>query len=253
MSFITRRTFNQSISKGVISYLLLETLFRTESIGRNILPIARHWAIRLQEMCKDLKTESISQKVWQSQIEDLLNNIELNDVLQFIDFEKLVRGMELPDLGVKAQPIRFPRLEGLDDNVVFVKKVFGIKKDRTIIPHGHSNMASAHLVLKGEFDLKHFDKIHQEKDHLIVEPTIDRVASVGSVSSISDDKDNIHWFIAKKDQNYTFDIIMLDLNARHYDIHNLDMYAAQKLNGSQLRVPIMDVDSALKKYGRLHH
>ena len=138
-------------------------------------------------------------------------------------------------------------------DVVFVKKVFGVKKDCSIIPHGHSNMASSHLVLKGEFDLRHFEKILQEDNHLIVQPTIDRVASTGSVSSISDEKDNVHWFIAKEEANYTFDVIMLDLNDKHYDILNLDMDAAQKVNGTQLRVPILDVDTALKKYGKLHH
>jgi hypothetical protein len=204
-------------------------------------------------MCSDLKSESIAQKTWQVQIEELMNQIELKDILQFIDFERLIQGMQLPDLGVATKQVKFPKLDGLGDNVVFVKKIFGIKKSRSIIPHGHSNMASAHLVLKGEFDMKHYEKIHQERNHLIVEPTIDRIASIGSVSSISDEKDNVHWFIARGEQNYTLDIIMLDLNDKQYDIHNLDLNAAEKANGSQLRVPILDVETALKKYGKLHH
>ena len=128
-----------------------------------------------------------------------------------------------------------------------------MKRDRAIIPHGHSNMASAHLVLKGEMKLRHYDKLARDKNHLIIKPSIDKTVMTGDFSSISDEKDNIHWFIANSETAFTFDVIMLNLNESVYDIHNIDIYAKEKLSDNQLRVPILDVETALKKYGKESH
>lgn len=71
-----------------------------------------------------------------------------------------------------------------------------MKKDRAITPRGHSNMASAHLILNGEMHLRHYEKIGQGEENLIIKPTVWKIAKIGDNSLISDEKDNIHWFIA---------------------------------------------------------
>jgi hypothetical protein len=196
---------------------------------------------------------SISPDYTQQKIEELYTQVELQDILKFIDFENLIKGIEYPDLGVSTKPVKFPKLNGLPERTTFVKKIFGMKKDRAIIPHGHSNMASAHLILSGEMHLRHYEKIRQEGQNLIIKPSIDRIAKVGDSSSISDEKDNVHWFIANTETAFTFDVIMLDLNDENYDIHNLDIYESKDLKNRTLKVPILDVQSALKKYGKHHH
>lgn len=114
-------------------------------------------------------------------------------------------------------------------------------------------MASAHLVLKGDFALKHYNKVKEEKNHLIIQPTIDKKISVGDASSISDDHNNIHWFIADSEVAFTFDVIMLDLNEKHYDIHNIDILNGEKLSNGSIRAEKLDVQAALKKYGKQSH
>ncbi|MEM8908123.1 MAG: hypothetical protein AAGD05_09785, partial [Bacteroidota bacterium] len=143
--------------------------------------------------------------------------------------------------------------EGLPEHTVFIKKIFGMKKERAIIPHGHSNMVSAHLIIKGEMHLRQYDKIRIEGHHMIVKPTVDKVIKTGELSSISDDKDNIHWFIANTDTAFTFDIIMLNLKDRKYNIHNIDIYEKEKLYNGNFKVPILDIETALKKYGKATH
>lgn len=253
MQAFSRRKFGKQLLGTVLSYALLDTLFLTDTFGKNIKPIAVHWAKELHEICQDLKLSKITQSLWQERAEALFSRIELEELLQFIEFEKLIRGFQYPDLGVGTKMVQFPKLEGLPPNTVYVKKIFGLKKDRAIIPHGHSNMCSAHLVLKGEFALKHYDKVKEETDHLIVKPTIDKLAKAGSCSSISDEKDNIHWFIANTDTAFTFDVIMLDLNDKHYDIHNIDIKEGEQVSGNMIRAPKLDVKTALKKYGKRHH
>lgn len=115
-------------------------------------------------------------------------------------------------------------------------------------------MASCHLILKGEMHLRQYEKIAQEDKYLIISPSVDEIVQAGHSSSISDDSGNVHWFIANSGPAFTFDVIMADLNEQSYDIHNLDMDAKQNLFNGNLRVPILDVDTALKKYGKeIHH
>lgn len=236
-----------------MSYSLMDSLISTNSIGNKVNPITKHWAKKLNEYCLDLNKPSITIDEWRNLIAQLYQQIELKELLQFIEFEKLKKGFEYPDFGVNTKLVKFPKLEGLPKRTAFIKKIFGMKKDRAIIPHGHSNMVSAHLILQGEMHLRHYDKIRIEDEKMIIKPTIDKVIRVGESSSISDDRDNVHWFVANSQAAFTFDVIMINLNEGKYDIHNLDIYEKENLSDGNFRVPILDVKTALEKYGKETH
>jgi hypothetical protein len=248
-----RREFAKDFLTGITSFALIDLLLSTNAVANTAKPITDHWAKRLNDYCADLKKQSLTVIEWQENVERLFDEIPLKDLLGFIDFNHLSKGFEFPALGVNTKIIKFPTLEGLPENTVFVKKLFGMKKNRAIIPHGHSNMSSAHLILKGEMHLRHYEKISQEEKNLIIKPSIDKIAKVGENSSISDEKDNVHWFVANTESAFTFDVIMLNLKAKPYDIHNLDIHKRQELSNGTFRVPILDVETALKKYGKESH
>ena len=248
-----RRAFTKGLISSVLSYSLMNSLWATSAFGKKIDPITQHWAKQLYEYCADLKKESITIAEWRMLITQLYQKIELEDLLHFIQFDQLTKGFTYPDLGVNTKRVQFPKLEGLPEKTVFTKKIFGMKKDRSIIPHGHSNMVSAHLVLRGEMHLRHYDKIRIEGQNMIIHPTIDTTIKVGASSTISEQQDNVHWFIANSPTAFTFDVIMLNLGERGYDIHNLDIYEKENLGNGDLRVPILDVKTALKKYGKETH
>ncbi len=248
-----RREFTKGILATATSFALLESLFAFDAFGTKIKPVTDQWALKLNEYCADLNTKSITPLQWQERIEELYSKINLAELLKFIDFENLRKGFRFPELGVATKPVKFPSLDGLPEKTIFVKKIFGMKKDRAIIPHGHSNMASAHLILKGELHIRQYEKIEQNSKSLIIKPSIDRNIRAGEFSSISDKLNNVHWFIANTESAFTFDVIMLDLNERKYDIHNLDIFEAEDLKNGTLRVPVLEVRSALEKYGKQHH
>ena len=250
---MNRKEFSQTLLKGALSFSLMETLIINDLLSKKIKSITDHWAIQMNDMCLDLRKNSISQKEWQQQIEGLLSKVNLEELMTFIDFDRLAKGFEFPDLGVNTKVVRFPKLEGLPSRLAFYRKIFGVKKGRAIIPHGHKNMTSAHLVLQGSFALKHYDKLEDQGSHLIITPTIDREIGVGDYSSISDERDNIHWFRTTSETAFTFDMIVLDLNEAAYDIDNIDLLAGEKLPDNRLRVKKMEVMDALNKYGKEHH
>lgn len=77
---------------------------------------------------------------------------------------------------------------------------------------------------------------------------------LGSHSSISDEKNNVHWLRATTETAFTFDVIVLDIKGEPYDINNVAPYDAEKVAGGRLRVRKLDVDEALRKYGHdTHH
>ena len=162
---MNRRIFNKKILETVASFALIDTLFAYDAIGKPIKPITDHWALQLHEFCADLGVAAISPLQWQQKIEELYAKVELSELLEFINFHNLIKGFKYPDLGVATKSVSFPRLNELPERTAFVKKIFGMKKDRTIIPHGHSNMASAHMVLSGEMHLRHYEKVQQDNQH----------------------------------------------------------------------------------------
>lgn len=247
-----RRTAQKRLLSGLTALLLIDTASVTRSIAAPIRPILDDWTNELNSYCRDLKLNNLSQHAWQSAIEQLFGRIPLEDIVKYIEFTSLKKGLELPDLGVNARTIPFPSIDGLS-NTVYFQKIFGLREGRAIIPHGHSNMVSSHLVLEGNFYLRHFDKVDQQEDQLIIAPSQERSIGAGDHSSISDSTDNIHWFIAESGPAYTFDVILINLNEKAYDIHNLDMDTAEQTSNGLLRVKELDVDSALRKYGKIHH
>ena len=250
---MNRRDFSKALLSAIASHALLESAWASHSFTGSIAPLTSHWVLQLNQYCADLKTTTINPIEWQQLVRPLFEEIELPELMRFIDFDRLRKSFNFPDLGVSTSHVKFPKLNGLPENTCYIKKIFGMQKNRAIIPHGHSNMTSAHLVLSGVMHLRHYNKIRIDGQHLIIQPTIDKNVMPGDFSSISDDQDNVHWFIAKSDHAFTFDVIVLDLNQRPFEIHNLDILESQSIGDGTQRVPILNVSSALKKYGKLQH
>ena len=249
---MTRREFSRSSLTGLLGFLLFDSLTAADAFNNHIKSNTDHWVKLLNEYSGDLKKEAITLTEWQDLIEQLYARIPLEDILAFIDFEKLSKQIEFPSKGVGTKNVKFPKLKGLPENVVFTKKIFGMKKDRAIIPHGHSNMVSAHLVLKGEMHLRNYDRVELVKnEHMIIKPSLDKTVRPGDVSTMSEDHNNVHWFVADTPTAFTFDVIVLDLNQQQYDIHNLNMRSRTSLGNGTYRAPIIGMEDALMEYGAL--
>jgi hypothetical protein len=252
---MNRRELLKSLAGSVASYALFRTLFTRDVFAAAVQPITSSWLKGLHEMSLDLKTGTITPGQWQARLQELFDRVEAEKLLATIDFDKLIQGFEYADRGVNTKWVKFPELKGLPKDLAFYSKIFGMRRDRAIIPHGHRNMVSCHYVLKGELRLRHYDKIEEDGTHMIVEPTVDTLAPVGSHSSISDEKNNIHWLRATTETAFTYDVLIVDLNGKKWEVDNIDPHNAEKVAGGRLRVQKLDVEKALEKYGHeaQHH
>lgn len=251
---MNRREFSKSLVGSIASYALFRTLFIQDVFADSVRPITDSWVKGLHEMSMDLQAGRITPRQWQDKLKELFDQVELQELLTRIDFDKLIQGFEYPDLGVNTKWVKFPRLEGLPEQLAFYSKIFGMRKDRAIIPHGHRNMVSCHYVLQGELRLRHYEKVEEDGTHMVIEPTVDQLARVGSHSSISDEKNNIHWLRATTDTAFTYDVLIVDVGGKKWEVDNIDPYEAEKIAGNRLRVKKLGLDEALKKYGHdTHH
>ena len=204
---------------------------------------------RIDEVSGALRGELISVTDWRVGIDELLSQIPPEDLMRGIDFDRLARRIGFAELGVTTARIDF----GVNESrkLDFLPKLFAVDTGRSILPHGHANMVSAHLPLSGSFRLRQYDQLSRDEQSLTIRPTVDQTIRSGDLSSIGEDDDNVHWFIAQE-PSYTFDVIVtgLDETARQpYDIFNLDMAEAERVEGDALRVPRLTVSEALIKYG----
>jgi hypothetical protein len=112
-------------------------------------------------------------------------------------------------------------------------------------------MCTGFIVLRGNFHGKHYDRLETLKDHYIIKPTIDREFKAGELSTISDHKDNIHWFTALSDTGFVFNT--------HFDGYDKTIKEAtgrlyldpegDKLEGGLIKAKKMSGVECHKKFG----
>ena len=248
MNTIPRRSFQQQALGSLLTWSLLETLFSGDAFAEQVKPMAAKWLAELNAMSLDLKGKKLDPIQWQEQVEQLFGKINLPELLQFIDFEKLTADVKPTVRGEQSLKAKLPQVEGLPTELVFGHQVFALNKDRSVVPHGHDNMATAFLILKGEFRGRHYDRLEDDKTHMIVKPTIDRAFGPGTFSTLSDVKDNVHWFQATSESAFIFNIHVMSVvpgrTGRVYIDPN-----GEKLSEGRIRARKIDHVEANKLYG----
>lgn len=249
MPQLSRRAFNHGTLGSLLTFSLLESLFASDAFAAEIKPVAANWLASLNQLGHDVKGQKLSQVQWQGKVEELFAAVDLPDLLKFVDFEQLTSNLKFRDQGELSLRAKFPEVEGLPTNLVFGHQTFALKKDRSVVPHGHNNMATAFLVLQGEFSGKHYDRLEDEEKHYIIKPTIDRAFSTGDYSTVSDHKDNVHWFKATSETGFIFNIHVLNVvegkaSGRVY----LDP-RGEAISGGRIRARKIRAAEAYKLYG----
>ncbi len=251
MDHLTRRMFSKQTLGSMLTFSLLETLFGNDLFADAVRPLTSKWVADLDALGRDVKEQRILQIDWQQKVEELFARVSLPDLLKFIDFDKLTRGVKMARSGARSLRFKFPEVEGIPKDLVFGKQIFALKKGRSVVPHGHNNMATAFLAIGGELHGRHYDRLEDAEDHFIIRPTIDRTFSPGEFSSVSDYKDNVHWFKANTEPAYIFNIHILNTRPDS-KVKTGRVYVnpdGEKLKGGLIRAPRISYSEAHKLFG----
>ena len=173
-------------------------------------PIVDDWFRDLHAISKDVADHKVKDVEFQKSLESLYGRVDLPALLKTLDFDRMAAGVKYPAVGAVSLPVDFTHVSGLPMNLVFGRQIFAMAKGRSVVPHGHDNMATGFLVLKGSLRGRHWDRVEDHKDHYLIRPTIDRTFTPGESSTVSDHKDNVHWFTAETEHAFIFNIHVND-------------------------------------------
>jgi len=247
---LSRRQFGQQTLGALLTYSLLQTLVARDAFGEEMKLLAAKWLKDVNDLSNDVKGKQIKQIDWQAKVDELLGKVDLADTLKFLDFNKLTAEIKFKDQGELSLHAKLPQVEGLPTNLVFGHQVFALSKDRSVVPHGHNNMATAFLILKGTFRGRHYDRLEDVGEFFIIRPTIDREFKVGEHSTVSDHKDNVHWFTATSEQAFIFNIHVMNVDPAKTNTGRVYLDPnGEKLSDNRIKARRVSAGEVYKLYG----
>ncbi len=247
----TRREFTRHALQSLTALALIDGLASHRLFGKDVEPIITDWLNRLDSIGRDLKDQKLKDLEFQKALEDLYRHVDLPALLKTLDFDRMAAGVNYPAKGARSLPVDFKNVSGLPTQLVFGRQIFAMTKGRSVIPHGHDNMSTGFLILKGNFRGRHWDRLEDHKDHYIVRPTIDQSFGPGEFSTISDHKDNVHWFTAESDTGFLFNIHVIGYNPENPNRAGR-VYVdplGEKLSGGLFKAPKISYGQANRLYG----
>lgn len=234
------------IAAGVSFFALATGAARAGALGGAAGAHLQTIIERADALAASLRAGELSAPSWQDAMAALVAEAPVQEFAGAIDFGRLMSQTVPPEKGVATAKVALPRVDPASG--VIGVKLFVVGKGRAIIPHGHVGMTSGHLVMKGALHRRQYDRVAMADDVWTLRQTIDANDGVGAFSSISDERDNIHWLIAEE-LSATLDFIMAPSQKDGgWDIQNLDMDAATR-DGDLIRASTINVGAALAKYG----
>jgi hypothetical protein len=208
----TRRDFHQHFLGSLMAYGLIETVFHGDLLADSVKPVIQKWMVDLHDLSRSLKEHKLKDVDFQAKLEELYKKVDLAELCGLLDLDRISRTVAFPEHGAANLGIDLGKVEGLPKRLVFGRQIFAMRKDRSVVPHGHDNMATGFIVLRGDFRGRHYDRLEDNKDHYLIKPTIDRAFQAGECSTVSDHRDNVHWFKATSETGFIFNIHVIGYN-----------------------------------------
>jgi hypothetical protein len=204
MPTLNRRQFQGQMLGSFLTFGLIETLWKRELFADAVKPEIGRWFRDLNALGQDLKGQKLKDTEFQAKMEELYKRVDLPALLQCVELDKIAARIKIPDNGAFSAAFNLNQVEGLGKGITFGKQIFCLKKGRAVVPHGHENMCTGFIVMRGTFHGRHYDRLETKSDFYLIKPTIDQEFKAGGVSTISDHKDNIHWFTCTSDTGFIF-------------------------------------------------
>lgn len=251
MSQQTRREFTRQALQSLTALALIDGLAAHRLFGADVQPIVDAWFKQLDAITRDVRDHRVKDVEFQKALESLYARVDLNALLRSLDFDRIAAGVNYPAKGAKSLPVDLKGIGRLPTNLVFGRQIFAMSRGRSVVPHGHDNMATGFLILKGNLRGRHYDRVEDQDDYYLIRPTIDRTFTPGEYSTVSDHKDNVHWFTASTDHAFIFNIHVLDTNPENPNVAGR-VYVdpmGEKVAGGLIKAPKVSHDTVNQLYG----
>ncbi|MEZ5956255.1 MAG: hypothetical protein R3C27_03465 [Hyphomonadaceae bacterium] len=211
---------------------------------------ADRWIEAQSEIAQALSDGRISPRSWMDEVEALTREVDLAELMTTVGRARLTDAGRGASNDPFKRSVRFLDAAGQPRRLGYAAALFEFEPHNVITPHGHRHMASAHVVVEGALRVRNFDRIGDTDSAMIIRPTRDYIADVGHVSTMSSERDNIHWFVPTGRRAMTFDIIVsgLDPGQPHYEIRAIDPIGGTPRSNGDIVAPIIGFEEASRRY-----
>lgn len=211
---------------------------------------ARDWIDRQDELAQALKRGQLSPRTWMDEVEGLAREIDVTELMADVNTARLSAASRPSTNDPHKRSVRFIDATGEPRRLTYAAALFDFSPTHVITPHGHRHMVSAHLVVGGSLRIRNFDRLRDEQDAMVIRPTRDVVAPVGTLSAMSSERDNIHWFVPHGGPARTFDIVIsgLDAGQPDYEIQAVDPLGGRRLADGSIVAPLMSFEASSARY-----
>ncbi|MFV8753934.1 hypothetical protein ACNOYE_25595 [Nannocystaceae bacterium ST9] len=150
----------------------------------------------LDQLGAELLAGAIDGPGWQTGVEQLFARADHQALRSALGVDWKAARREVRTQGQSTLVLEPDQLQGGPPDPTFRSKLWLFADRHAIVPHGHRNLVSAFFVLEGRFRGRHYDRIRDEPDAIVISPTDDRTFAPGDCAAICDRHDNVHWFTA---------------------------------------------------------
>jgi hypothetical protein len=211
---------------------------------------ASRWIDRQNEIAQALASGALAPLGWMGEVARLAAEVDLGELMATVSRSRVTAAGEPFHNDPRKRFVRFLDENGEPRRLAYGAALFDFEPHNVVTPHGHKHMASAHLVVAGQFRVRNYDRLRDEGEAMVVRPTRDYSASVGEVSAMSSARDNIHWFVPQGGPATTFDVIIsgLDPGEDDYEIRTIDPLGGRELGNGSIVAPIIGFAESAARY-----
>ncbi len=236
---------------GMFSAFVAVALAGEMAVARPARRIAaRDWIDRQAELARAFRGGQLAPRTWMAEIDRLAREIDVAELMATVNQAQLTASALSPTNDPRRRTVRFLDEHGEPRRLGFAAALFDFAQDNVITPHGHRHMASAHLVVAGRFRVRNFDRLRDDGEAMVIRPTRDFIAPVGTLSAMTSARDNIHWFVPQGGPARTFDVVVAGLDAGQpdHEIKAIDPLGGKRLHDGSILAPVISFEAASAMY-----
>jgi hypothetical protein len=211
---------------------------------------AERWIAAQDEIARAFAGGQMTPLAWMGEVERLAREVDLAELMATVGRARLTPAPGGASNDPAKRVVRFLDSSGRPRRLTYGAALFAFEPHNVVTPHGHRNMASAHLIVDGAFRVRNFDRVGDEDDAMVLRPPRDFVGRLGDVSTMTSARDNIHWFVPDGGPAMTFDVILsgLDDALPNYEIRAVDPLNGRRRANGDIVAPIIGFEEASRRY-----
>src|SRR6516164_1584367 len=214
-----------------------------------------------------LQLGKISDEQFRLELDEFFAHLDRPAIMSALDFESKARQLNQPDgykVNILALRQNFPagklpqrmsiwrRRFALLHHLGIRSDILILRKGEPIPPHGHYRVLSGFYVLQGEVAIRHYYRVREEGEAVLVRKVLDTTLGPGGYTTNSEFRNNIHWLFGLAPVSYLFRVTVLGTPTETFggpgrfgDRVYLDPTGAQDSNGL-ITAPYINADAARK-------